>query len=88
MSDHLSPEQIEKFNEDGFLVVANLLDDDDLLALENEYAGLLDDVSGSLFAEGLIADMGENLPFGQRYPRLIADYPELHRTAFSTSPCP
>ena len=34
MAHHLSFDQIETFNEDGFLAVESLLDDDDLVPLE------------------------------------------------------
>ena len=79
MAHHLSFDQIETFNEDGFLAVESLLDDDDLVPLEQEYAEVLDEVSLRLFSDGAISSPYEELPFGERYCRLLGEYPELHR---------
>jgi len=79
MSHFLSPEQIEQFNEDGFLAIGNLLDDDDLLPLEQEYAQVLDDVAAWLVSEGKVSDPRDGMAFGERYSLLITEYPELHR---------
>lgn len=54
MAHHLSFDQIETFNEDGFLAVESLLDDDDLVPLEQEYAEVLDEVSLPLNRGGIV----------------------------------
>ncbi|MBT3556197.1 MAG: phytanoyl-CoA dioxygenase family protein [Rhodospirillales bacterium] len=79
MAHHLTAEQIEQFNEDGFLAVPSLLDETDLIPLDEEYAAVMDDVAARLFSEGLISDPRRELSFGERYSRLIVEYPELHR---------
>ena len=79
MARHLSSEQIDTFNEDGFLAVENLLDDEDLVPLEQEYAKVLDEVSRRLFSERAVSSRYEGLSFGERYCRLLGEYPDLHR---------
>lgn len=79
MEHHLSLAQIETFGRDGFLAVDRLLDEGDLSPLEHEYASVLDDVAHRLLLEGEISDPYDGMPFGERYSRLIAEYPELHR---------
>ena len=59
MAFHLTDEQIEKFNDEGFLVVPELLGDGDLSPVKTEYANLLDELARTLVAEGQIADYPE-----------------------------
>lgn len=75
----LSDDQLRSFEEDGYLALDELLDDDDLKPIEEEYAALLDGVAASLHAAGRIPDPMRDLPFGERFSGLIAQYPELHR---------
>lgn len=75
----LSAEQLTSFEENGFLAIESLIDPNDLQEIEDEYAALLGDLSGRLFSQGAISSRHANLAFGDRYSRIIADYPELHR---------
>ena len=74
----LTKEQIDTFQEDGFLVVDSVLNDDDLAPLEQEYASLLDDIADEMVEAGHIPDAFNTLPFGERYSTIIALYPALH----------
>ncbi len=75
----LSAEQLDSFEEHGFLAIESLVDPDDLQEIEDEYAVLLDGLADRLFAEGAISGRFADLEFGDRYSRIIAEYPELHR---------
>jgi len=75
----LSAEQLTSFEENGFLAIESLIDPNDLREIEDEYAALLGELSGRLFSEGAISSRHADLAFGDRYSRIIADYPELHR---------
>lgn len=75
----LSDAQRAAFEEDGFLAIDTLLDDADLAPLEAEYEALLDRVARRLHADGIISSTHEDLPFGPRFCRLLAEHPELHR---------
>lgn len=74
----LSQDQLDSFGENGFLVLEGLLDDDDLKPLEDEYAELLDGLCDDLAGRGLLPERFANLPFGERYSRAVAHYPDLH----------
>ena len=75
----LDEAQCRSFAENGFLAIDRLLDDDDLVALEAEYAALLDDLAAALFRAGRIAQTHAHLPFAERFTEILADYPDLHR---------
>ena len=75
----LTQEQIQSFEENGFLAIETLLEPSDLNEIEQEYDALLDKVAHELFAEGKINELYDKLPFGKRYSRIIAEYSELHR---------
>lgn len=71
----LSDKQLERFASDGFLVVDRLLDDDDLVPLERDYAQLLDDKCRTLHAAGLLESNFAGYDFGERFARTVAAYP-------------
>lgn len=75
----LSPEQHASFEQNGYLAIDTLLDDETLRRVEEDYADRLDQVAHRLHVEGLISDRFEGLEFGQRFCSLIEVYPELHR---------
>ena len=75
----LSSEQIQSFAQNGFLAIDQLLDEQDLVALEQEYAAIMDRLAAELLASGDILQLFDELPFGDRFSQIIADYPELHR---------
>ena len=63
----LTQEQVEKFREQGYLLVEGLLSPiDDLDPIIEEYKGVLDRLADDLFAEGRISSRYEELPFGDR----------------------
>ena len=63
----LTSQQIEQFNEDGYLAVDRLLDYElDIKPVIAEYDQLLDDLCQQWFADGLISDLFSDLPFEKR----------------------
>ena len=80
----LSDEQRSSFETNGYLVIDRLLDDDDLRPLELEYEQLLNQVTRQLYDTGKISSTYEGLAFGERFARVLADYPDIH-TFFNIS---
>lgn len=63
----LSPAQLRRFEEDGYLVVEDALDPArDLQPVWDEYAGVLDDLAMALHQEGAIGSPYRELPFRER----------------------
>lgn len=75
---HLTDEQIQSFRQNGFLVVDELLEDQDIQPIEREYADLLDRLADELVENGRIPERYETLSFGDRYARIIALCPDMH----------
>ena len=75
--DHAS---VEKFEEEGYLVVENLLDEErDIKPLVAEYEALLDQLATQWWSEGKLAASYQDLPFAQRLTQVIR---ELGDTCF------
>lgn len=72
----LSEQQLAAFAEQGFLVVDAVLDDDDLIPLEREYAKLLDAKCSALFAAGRLNSTYAELDFGARFAKTVAACPD------------
>ena len=75
----LDAAELAAFEENGFLAIDTLLDDEELHPIQDEYAGLLDRLAHELHTAGAISERYEALSFGDRYARIIAEFPELHR---------
>ena len=75
----LTPAQRESFEENGFLAIEQLLDDDDLAPLEAEYEALLDRLAHSLKRSGDIPSAYGELAFAERFCRILEHVPGLHR---------
>ncbi len=59
----LDQRQLSSFEENGFVVVQNVVDKPVLEAVRREYADLMDDLYERWFAEGLVKVAPEGLPF-------------------------
>lgn len=73
----LTDEQLNSFHKNGYLVVEQVLDDDDLLPLQKEYAELLDELSRQLYHDGFIESSFDDYDFDGRFTRVVARFPEL-----------
>ncbi len=72
----LSDVQVAQFHRDGFLLVEDVLDDDDLRPLETEYSALLDAYAQRLVAAGKIDVPGPEVPFAERYTTMVRRFPD------------
>ena len=72
----LSDDQLDSFQRNGYLVVEHVLDDSDLAPLEQEYAGLLDELANRLYQQGEINSTYAEFDFSERFARVVAQYPE------------
>lgn len=75
----LDESQRRSFAENGFLAIERLLDEDDLTPIQAEYAALLDELATALHGAGRISETYCGLPFAERYTRILALHPDLHR---------
>jgi phytanoyl-CoA hydroxylase len=67
---------LETFEEQGFLVVDNVLDPEtDLDPVVREYETLLDQLTERWHADGLIASTFSELPFAERFARVLSAAP-------------
>ena len=83
---YLTPEQVARFQDEGYLVVEDVLDPDrDLTPIIAEYAGVLDRLAGELHAAGRIASTHADLPFSERLTRIYAESGKVHAQYFDFS---
>lgn len=74
----LSKEQLEFFEENGYLIVENVLSDADLGAIRAEYEGILEREVPKLIAKGKLARGYEGLPFEERYTKVFHDLDDMY----------
>ncbi len=73
----LTREQIEQFDEDGFLVVENVLGGQDLAMIEQEYREILDRVAAELARQGRIPPL-RGASFSQRYVEAMKHIDDMY----------
>jgi hypothetical protein len=67
---------LETFNEQGYLIVDHVLDPErDLDPVVAEYDALLDELAGRWQAEGKLTSTYPELPFAQRFARILIEAP-------------
>ncbi len=72
----LTKEQLDAFDQNGFLAIERVLDEEDLLPLEGEYRVLLDTVAKKLFQQGRISSTFEAYSFDERFALVVSAYPD------------
>jgi phytanoyl-CoA hydroxylase len=83
---HLSPELVAQFEEQGYLVVEQLLDPvADLDPIIEEYKGVLNRLAEDLYEQGQITSLYEELPFGERLIRIYQESGKVHAQYFDFS---
>ncbi len=75
----LSREQVQFFDEQGYLVVPDVLDGSDLAPIIAEYEEVLAGAARELFASGEIPSTFEELGFADRYVAILGEFPGLYR---------
>jgi ectoine hydroxylase-related dioxygenase (phytanoyl-CoA dioxygenase family) len=81
----LTTEQIQHFNDEGYVVVENVIDASILDAAIEEYEGVLENLIEELFAKGDLPDRFEGLGFGDRFKALCRATGEVHKQRFDFS---
>ena len=71
----LNQSQLEAFNLDGYLVVENVLELNDLEIIRCEYNALVDEIAAQ---RGHVAEDWQKLNFEQKLTRLIGNDPDAH----------
>jgi ectoine hydroxylase-related dioxygenase (phytanoyl-CoA dioxygenase family) len=70
----LTPRQVERFHDEGYLLVEGIVDPAEYLdPLVEEYEERLDELANELFAAGKIQSLYADLPFGRRLTRIYAE---------------
>ena len=62
----LTPADVERFNQEGYLVIENLVDEKTLGAIRKEYAELMDRLYAGWHAEGLVKTAPDGLSFWEK----------------------
>ncbi len=74
MAGSLTTDQIATFEQEGYLVLRGVLDQQrDLDPIIAEYAGVLDRLARDLLASGEISSLHEDLPFSDRLTKIYAE---------------
>jgi phytanoyl-CoA hydroxylase len=83
---HLTQEQRDFFDEEGYLVVEDVVDVETFLdPMVAEYEELLDQLANELYAAGKISSTFADLPFGRRLTRVYAETGQVHAGYFDFS---
>ena len=83
---HLSQEQVEQFNREGYLIVEDLFDPAaDIDPIIEEYKVVLDKLAAELFEKGEISSTYADLPFGQRLIEIYKESGKVHAQYFDFS---
>jgi phytanoyl-CoA hydroxylase len=70
----LTREQLRRFDEEGYLVVEDVLDPArDIAPVMAEYEEVLDGIADSLFKEGVVPSIHRGLPFAERLIRICVE---------------
>lgn len=75
----LSPEQIEHFNTKGYLVVEDLVSQDVITAIREEYAGVVDTLYQKWFDDGLVDVAPEGLGFWEKLDQGYLNDLDVHQ---------
>ena len=78
MSASLESEQIGQFNEDGFLIIPDVLSESFLNDIEDDYDVLLNQTARHLHEQGHTASRYDGMPFAERYIKVINEYPPAY----------
>jgi phytanoyl-CoA hydroxylase len=86
MMTGLTTDQVERFHEDGYLVVEGLISATEVLdPLVREYEQVLDRLAHELYAAGRIADTYTDLPFSDRFIQIERETNETNAQYFDFS---
>ncbi len=81
----LTQEQLDFFDENGFVVVPDVIPHTILDNVITEYEGVLDSLIEELYVKGEISSRFEGLPFGERFMKLVIETGDVHKQYFDFS---
>ena len=76
----LTETQLDFYDREGYIVLENLLNDDDLQPAREAMQHKVDLIADDLYANGLITDKREDAPFAARLARPARSDARLRRT--------
>ncbi len=82
---HLTQEQLDHFEEQGYVIVPNVIPHEVLDAVIEEYEDVLDTLIDELYEKGDISSRFEGLPFGERFIKLVIETGDVHKQYFDFS---
>ena len=83
---HLSANQIQKFNQEGFLVVNNIFSSAPFLyPIIDDYATVLDDLATYLYSKRKISSNYSELEFGDRVTKIYLESQATYKQCFDFS---
>lgn len=74
----LTPEQLTHFNEKGYLILENVLSEDDIAQVRAEYEAILDREAPRLVAQGKLSQTYADLPFEDRYTKILFELEDMY----------
>ena len=82
----LTQAQLDQLDEQGYVVVDNVLDpEQDLTPVIAEYGDVLDSIAHDLYAEGVLSSTYADLPFDQRLIQVCDESGQLFTQNFDIS---
>lgn len=81
----LTAEQIQHYDEEGYIVLEQLLNETDMAPVKAALTAKVDWIADQLIADGLIGDRLENRPFESRLAELFAHLNEKHFLKYGRS---
>lgn len=75
---YLTEQQLDHFNEKGFLVIENVLTEDEVDSIWAEYSDLMDELAQKFYAEGKLSSTFADLPFDERYMAMLNETDEFY----------
>src|SRR6185503_17690599 len=81
-NEGLTQRQIDRFHDEGFLIVRGVMKPESLLPLQHSFERAVDKQANEWFAKGMIKDKCERLGFPNRYSALREQLPATHSNSW------
>lgn len=75
---YLTEQQLSDFHENGYLVVENVLTEEQVDSVWAEYENLIDELAEKFYAEGKLSSTYADLPFDERYIAMLQETTEFY----------
>lgn len=78
MSKGLSTTQLTHFHEQGYLIIEDVLSEQEIYPLRKEYEAILDRMAPQLVASGQLSQTYSELPFEERYTAILHELDDMY----------